>query len=136
MVVFLQQKVPTASAASLVNAAYDAQARSQQHRCRRPLRLLQTCCTCLFVPPLNHIKEPDFQASSSSTTPSTHIYTTSSHSNPLPGLPLFIHSFKMQFATLAVSALALAASAVTAAPAQKRAGGSGQATYFYQVRRP
>lgn len=38
----------------------------------------------------------------------------------------------MQFVTLAVSALALAASSVAAAPAQKRAGGSGQATYFYQ----
>lgn len=40
---------------------------------------------------------------------------------------------KMQFTTLAVSALA-AVSAVAAAPAQKRAGGSGQATYYYQVR--
>ena len=40
VVVFLQQKVPTASAASLVDAAYDAQARSQQHCCRRLLRLL------------------------------------------------------------------------------------------------
>lgn len=38
----------------------------------------------------------------------------------------------MQFATLAVSALA-AVSAVVAGPVQKRAGGSGQATYFYQV---
>ncbi|PWZ00159.1 hypothetical protein BCV70DRAFT_160857 [Testicularia cyperi] len=41
----------------------------------------------------------------------------------------------MQFTTLAVTALA-AASAVIAAPAQKRAGGSGQATYFYQGGNP
>ncbi|SNX85024.1 related to B2-aldehyde-forming enzyme [Melanopsichium pennsylvanicum] len=38
----------------------------------------------------------------------------------------------MQFTTLAVSALAIAASSVAAAPAQKRAGGQGQATYYYQ----
>ncbi|CDR88422.1 uncharacterized protein SPSC_04249 [Sporisorium scitamineum] len=37
----------------------------------------------------------------------------------------------MQFTTLVVSALA-AASAVVAAPFEKRAGGQGQATYFYQ----
>ncbi|SAM82742.1 uncharacterized protein UBRO_05003 [Ustilago bromivora] len=41
----------------------------------------------------------------------------------------------MQFTTLAVSALA-AVSAVAAAPAQKRAGGSGQATYYYQNGNP
>ncbi|CBQ73608.1 conserved hypothetical protein [Sporisorium reilianum SRZ2] len=37
----------------------------------------------------------------------------------------------MQFTTLVVSALA-AASAVVAAPLEKRAGGQGQATYFLQ----
>lgn len=41
----------------------------------------------------------------------------------------------MQFTTLFVSALA-AATAVVAAPLEKRAGGSGQATYFYQNGNP
>ncbi|TKY84792.1 hypothetical protein EX895_005872 [Sporisorium graminicola] len=41
----------------------------------------------------------------------------------------------MQFTTLVVSALA-AASAVVAAPMTKRAGGQGQATYFYQNGNP
>ncbi|KIS68638.1 uncharacterized protein UMAG_10640 [Mycosarcoma maydis] len=41
----------------------------------------------------------------------------------------------MQFTTLAISALA-AASAVVAAPVEKRAGGSGQATYYYQNGNP
>ena len=41
----------------------------------------------------------------------------------------------MKFTTLAVSALAVASSLVLAAPA-KRAGGSGQATYFYQGGNP
>lgn len=41
----------------------------------------------------------------------------------------------MQFTTFALTALA-AASAVVAAPMEKRAGGSGQATYFYQNGNP
>ncbi|KAJ9479697.1 Expansin [Pseudozyma hubeiensis] len=41
----------------------------------------------------------------------------------------------MQFFTLAISALA-AASAVVAAPLEKRAGGQGQATYYYQNGNP
>lgn len=63
-----------------------------------------------------------------------HILYTHSLSKLKPRLHS-LYTLTMQFTTLVVSALA-AASAVVAAPLEKRAGGQGQATYYYQNGNP